>query len=83
MPVDPSAIDTVGSAGGLSAEARPGLAQVALALARILDNPRAVNQQPTAAKVLARVLEELRSVSAKGRQGGLAVVRAMAGNGGV
>lgn len=39
--------------GGLAAEARPGLAQAALALARIMDNPKAVNQQPAAAKVLA------------------------------
>ena len=37
---------------GLAAEARPGLAQAALALARILDNRTAVNQQPAAAKVL-------------------------------
>jgi hypothetical protein len=66
---------------GLS-EARPGLAQVALALARILDNPKAVSQKAAAAKVLAGLLEKLRSVSAKGRQGGLAVVRAMAGQGG-
>jgi hypothetical protein len=31
-------------------EARPGIAQAALAMARVLDNPRAVNQQPPAAK---------------------------------
>ena len=30
-------------------DARPGLAQTALALARILDNPKAINQQPAAA----------------------------------
>lgn len=35
--------------GGLASEARPGLAQAALALARIMDNPKAVNQQPAAA----------------------------------
>jgi hypothetical protein len=28
----------------LAAEARPGLAQVALCLARLMDNPRAINQ---------------------------------------
>jgi hypothetical protein len=39
-----------------SAEARPGLAQLALAMARLLDNPRAVNQQPSAAKVLTSLL---------------------------
>jgi hypothetical protein len=50
---------------------------VAPALARILDNPKAINQQPTAAKVLAALLEKLRSASARGRRGGLAVVREM------
>ena len=47
------------------------------ALARLLDNPKAVNQHPAAAKVLAALLEKLRSVSPRGRRGGLAVVRAM------
>jgi hypothetical protein len=61
----------------LQADARPGLAQIALALARLLDNPRAVNQQPAAAKALVGVLDELRSASAHGRRGTLAVVRAM------
>jgi hypothetical protein len=37
------------------AEARPGLAQIALSLAKILDNPRAVNQQPAAAAKLADI----------------------------
>ena len=32
---------------------RPGLAAVALAMARILDNPKAVSSQPPAAKVVA------------------------------
>jgi hypothetical protein len=45
----------------LAAEVRPGLAQAALALARILDNPKAVNQQPVAAKALATLLDKLRS----------------------
>jgi hypothetical protein len=62
---------------GLAAEARPGLAQTALALTRVMDNPRAVAQQPAAAKVLAGLLEKLRSASAHGRRGRLAVVRAM------
>jgi hypothetical protein len=64
------------------AEARPGLAQIALALARLLDNPKAVNQQPAAAKVLAALLDKLRSASARGRRGGLAVVRTMTEKGG-
>ena len=45
---------------GLAAEVRPGLAQAAIAMARILDNPQATNQQPAAAKVLAALLDRLR-----------------------
>jgi hypothetical protein len=67
---------------GLASEARPGLAQAALALARILDNPRTVNQQPAAAKALATMLEKLRSASARGGRGGLALVRTMTETGG-
>ena len=44
---------------GDSLEARPGLAQAALALARLLDNPRAISQQAAAAKVLATLLDKL------------------------
>jgi hypothetical protein len=47
-------------------------------MARILDNPKAVNQQPAAAKVLAALLDQLYSASAHGHRGRLAVVRAMA-----
>jgi hypothetical protein len=36
-----------------AAEARPGLAQAALALARVLDNPKALSQKAPAAKALA------------------------------
>lgn len=67
---------------GLASEARPGLAQAALALARILDNPKAINQQPAAAKVLSVLLEKLRSASARGHRGGLALVRTMTDKGG-
>jgi hypothetical protein len=48
-----------------------------LALARIMDCPRAVNQQPAAAKVLAALLDNLRSVSARGRRGHLAAIKSM------
>jgi hypothetical protein len=58
-------------------EARPGLAQVALAMARLLDNPRAVSSQPAAAKVLTSLLDKLRSASAPNHRGRLRVVRAM------
>jgi hypothetical protein len=63
--------------GGPGTDARPGLAAAALALARVMDEPRAVNQQPAAAKVLAALLEKLHSASARGRRGNLAVVRTM------
>jgi hypothetical protein len=66
---------------GLASQARPGLAAAALAIARVLDNPRAVNQQPAAAKVLISMLEKLRSASPAGRRG-LAVVREMTKKGG-
>ena len=61
---------------------RPGVAQIALSLARILDNPKAVSSQPAAAKVLSTMLDKLRAVSARGRRGGLAVVRTMTEKGG-
>jgi hypothetical protein len=66
---------------GLAAQARPGLAAAALCLARLMDNPRAINQQPAAAKVLVSMLEKLRSASPAGRRG-LAVVREMTKKGG-
>jgi hypothetical protein len=37
--------------------ARPGLVEIALALARVLDHPRAITAKPAAAKRLADVLE--------------------------
>jgi hypothetical protein len=74
----PVELGVVAEIGGLGeAEARPGLAQTALALARIMDNPKAVNQQPAAAKVLAALLEKMFSSSARGRRRNLAVVRTM------
>jgi hypothetical protein len=62
-------------------DSRPGVAQTALALARIMDNPKVVGSQ-TAAKVLTALLEKLHSASARGRRGGLAVVRTMTEKGG-
>jgi hypothetical protein len=64
------------------AEGRPGLAAAALAMARIMDNPKAVSSQPSAAKVLASLLDKLRSASAQNRRGRLAVVRTMSDRGG-
>jgi uncharacterized protein (DUF1786 family) len=57
-----------------------GLAQAALALARVLDNSRAINQHPAAAKTLATLLDRLRAVSAS--CGGLELVRTMTDKGG-
>jgi hypothetical protein len=46
-----------------------------------MDDPRAVNQQPAAAKTLAMLLDKLHAASARGRRGGLEVVRTMTENG--
>ena len=62
--------------GLAQADARPGLKQTALALARILDSPRAVNQQPAAAAKLADLLDRLRK-GADARKSRLASVREM------
>jgi hypothetical protein len=42
-----------------------------------LDNPKAISQQPAAAKTLATLLDKLRSASVRGRRGNLALVRTM------
>jgi hypothetical protein len=62
--------------GLAQAEARPGLAQAALALARIMDNPKAISQQPAASKSLAEILDKLRK-GADARKSRLASVRSM------
>jgi hypothetical protein len=43
-----------------------------------MDNPKAISSQPTAAKVLAGLLDKLRSASAPCRRGHLALVKSMA-----
>lgn len=63
---------------GLAAEARPGLAAIAISLAQLMDDPKARNQQPAAAKVLSALLDKLHRAGAQGRRGNLAVVRARA-----
>lgn len=81
----PSASDGPGrvEAGVLSeiegldqASERPGLKETALALARIMDNPKAVNQQAAAAAKLTDLLDKLRK-GADSRRSRLASVRAM------
>lgn len=58
------------------AAARPALVETAVSLARILDNPRAISQQPAAAGKLADILDRLHKGAAP-RRGGLKLVRAM------
>ena len=61
----------------LAAESRPGLAEIALVLARLLDNPAARNMHPAAAKTLVNVLDVLVRVGAPRRRSHLALVREM------
>jgi hypothetical protein len=61
---------------------RPGVAQTALALARVLDSPRAVSSHAPAARVLITLLDKLRQASAPSRRGHLASVRTMSKKGG-
>lgn len=65
---------------GLGDHPRPGLAATALALARILDNPKAVSTQPAAAAALMNVLGALRK-GAAGAKPKLATVRQMTRSG--
>lgn len=62
--------------GLAQAVSRPGLTQTALALARIMDNPKALNQQPAAAAKLVEVLDKLRK-GADAKKSRLASVRDM------
>lgn len=55
---------------------RAGLKQTVLALARIMDNPKAISTQPAAAAKLADMLETLRK-SADVRKSKLASIRSM------
>jgi hypothetical protein len=47
------------------------------AVARLLDNPKAVNRHPAAAKVLGALLEKLHFTAAPARRSNLALVRTM------
>jgi hypothetical protein len=67
---------------GLTAQTRPGLVAIALAMARILDSAKVASAQPAAAKVLASALDTLHRASAQGRRGNLALVRTMTQKGG-
>lgn len=67
-------------AGLAAARERPGLAQVALSLARLMDGP-AVTSKPAAAKQLMEILGTLAKGGAQGRRK-LAVVKQMTEKGG-
>jgi hypothetical protein len=69
--------------GGIATQARQGLAAMALSLAQLMDDPRAVNQKSAAAKVLTSLLEKLHEVGARGRHGHLAAVRTMTRRGAI
>lgn len=64
-----------------AAESQPGLAAIAVALAKVLDG-RIPTPKPAAARQLVRVLDELHKASARTRRGGLALVKAMTEKGG-
>jgi hypothetical protein len=61
----------------LGGHSRPGLAAAAMALAAVLDNPRATSSKPSAAGALVNILNQLRK-SAAGAKPKLASVRQMA-----
>ena len=83
-PVTPDPVEVgVEAEIGSSAEARPALAQIALALARVMDNSKAVNRQRAAAKVLISLLDKLHRAGASGRRRHLAAVRTMTNKDGV
>lgn len=61
---------------GALSNPRRGLVAVAIAMAQLLDNPKAVSSHPPAAGRLVQVLDKLRSSSPR-RRSNLAVVRSM------
>jgi hypothetical protein len=69
-------------AGLVAAESQPALAAAALAMARVLDHPRAHSSKPAAAKQLVMVLDVLHKGAARRPRGGLAAVRQMTGKDG-
>jgi hypothetical protein len=76
-PVEATAQQEIGSLAQV--QTRPGLVAIALAMARILDNPRARSAQPAAAKVLVAVLDALHKGSTQ-RRCNLALVKSMTKN---
>jgi hypothetical protein len=73
QPIEPGPVESGVKAeiSGFAAQVRPGLAATALALARIMDNPRAVSQQPALAAILGTLSKPTQ------RHGKLAVVKSM------
>ncbi len=84
-PAGPGAVELAVRAeieGSAGAEARPGVAAAAAALGRLLDSPRVMSAHPPAAKALTMLLGTLGKAPARGRRGGLALVKAMTERGG-
>jgi hypothetical protein len=84
QPTEPGPVESAVEAelGGLaSTELRPGLVQIALAMAKILDG-HPPTPKPPAAKVLVSVMDTLHKGSAQGRRGNLALVKSMTKKGG-
>ena len=72
-----SAVEAVSAAiESLDARKSPDLEAAALAMAAILDNPKAISTQPAAAKNLAEFMAQLRKAGS-GRQSKLATVKSM------
>jgi hypothetical protein len=60
----------------LDGHRRPGLAATAIALAAVMDNPKAISSQPAAAAKLSDLLEQIRK-SGDGKRSKLASIRSM------
>ena len=58
-------------------KARPVLVAIAVALAALMDNPKATSSKPPAAGRLMQVLEKLHATASMRRNNPLAVVRSM------
>lgn len=83
-PAEPGRVESgvLTEIDGLSTAAdRPGLVEVAIALARVLDSPLAIAQHPSAAHRLSETLDKIRK-GADSRAGKLASVRQMVRAGG-
>jgi hypothetical protein len=77
VDVDRSVVAGVLEAVGNLESPRPDLVAIAIALAALMDNPKATSSKPPAAGRLMQVMEMLRKSSEGARRGRLASVRAL------